>query len=129
MKKWFPALAGLAGLLSPAMSFAENEIGFIEKFALARDREQALSQLIPGSEDFYYFHALHHQNSEQKEKLAATMRDWAARFPQSDRRKVIENRSALLNYGADPQATLVFLKERLNLQFNHQQQVRDQKPD
>ena len=47
-----------------ALAFApflrgENEVGFIEKFALAPDREAVLSQLIPGSEEFYFFSALH----------------------------------------------------------------------
>ncbi len=108
---------------------AENEIGFIEKFALAPDREKVLGELIPGSEDYFFFHALHWQNTGQKAKLAAVLEQWAARFKDSARRKVIENRAALLAYDADPQATLKFLRERLNLQFNHVQEARDQKPD
>ena len=108
---------------------AENEVGFIEKFALAPDREAVLGQLIPGSEEFYFFSALHFQNTKQKAKLAAAMDEWAKRFPNSQQRRVIENREALLGYDADPQATLKFLRERMNLQFNHQQEARDQKPD
>lgn len=129
MKQCVPVLAGILALLSPTLLRADTEIGFIEKFALARDREQVLSQLIPGSEDYYYFHALHYENTRQKEKLSTTMREWAVRFPASERRKVIENREALLNYDTNPQATLEFLKRRLNLRFEHQQQARDQKPD
>jgi hypothetical protein len=30
-----------------------GEIGFVEDFALARDRAAALRQLIPGTEDYY----------------------------------------------------------------------------
>ena len=37
-------------LLLPFAAFAENEIGFIERFALAADREKALGELVPGSE-------------------------------------------------------------------------------
>ncbi len=107
----------------------DNEIGFIEKFALAPDREAVLGQLIPGSEDFYFFSALHFQNTKQKAKLAAIMEQWAKRNPGSPQRRVIENRAALLSYDADPQATLKFLRERMNLQFNHQQEARDRKPD
>src|SRR5437588_397491 len=47
----------------------EDQVGFVEKFALAKDREAVLSQLIPGSEEFYFYHALHFQNTRQKEKL------------------------------------------------------------
>ena len=107
----------------------DNEIGFIEKFALAPDREAVLGQLIPGSEEFYFFSALHFQNTKQKAKLAAIMEQWAKRNPGSPQRRVIENRAALLSYDADPQATLKFLRERMNLQFNHQQEARDRKPD
>ena len=107
----------------------DNEIGFIEKFALAPDREAVLGQLIPGSEEFYFFSALHFQNTKQKAKLAALMEQWAKRNPGSPQRRVIENRAALLSYDADPQATLKFLRERMNLQFNHQQEARDRKPD
>ncbi|MEA3208202.1 MAG: hypothetical protein QOE70_1259 [Chthoniobacter sp.] len=108
---------------------ADNEIGFIEKFALAPDREAVLGELIPGSEDYYFFHALHFQNSGQAAKLKAIMEQWANRFPNSDRRQVIENRAALLGYDASPQATLQFLRDRLHLEFNHEQEVRDRKPD
>ena len=109
---------------------AENEIGFIERFALAPDREKALGELIPGSEDYYFYHALHWQNTGAKEKLAAIMDQWAKRFPNNpDRRRIIENRAALLAYDADPQATLKFLRERLSLEFNHVQEARNQKPN
>ena len=108
---------------------AENEIGFIEKFALAPDREAVLGQLIPGSEDYYFFHALHYQSSRQAARLAAIMDAWAKRYPDSDRRRIIENRAALLGYDANPQATLKFLRERLNLELNHEPELRDQPPD
>ena len=116
-------------LLFPFAGRAENEIGFIEKFALAPDREAVLDQLLPGTEDFYFFHALHYQNTRQAAKLSAILDQWAKRFPDSARRKIIENRAALLSYDADPKTTLKFLRDRLNLEFNHQQQARDQKPD
>jgi hypothetical protein len=108
---------------------AENEIGFIEKFALAPDRAAVLGELIPGSEEYYFFHALHYQNTRQAAKLKAIMEQWAKRFPDSAQRRVIENRAALLGYDADPKATLKFLRERLNLEFDHEQEVRDRKPD
>jgi hypothetical protein len=108
---------------------AENEIGFIEKFALAPDREAVLSELLPGSEESYFYHALHFQNTRQAAKLAAIMEQWAKRFPDSQQRRVIENREALLSYDASPAATLQFLRDRLQLDFNHQQQARDQRPN
>ncbi|MCX6976581.1 MAG: hypothetical protein NTX04_01305, partial [Verrucomicrobia bacterium] len=98
-------------------------------FALSSDRAAVLGQLIPGSEDFYFFTALHFQNTRQKDQLAATLEAWAKRYPQSVQREMLENRSALINYEADPQATLALLRKRMNLQFNHAQETPDKKPD
>lgn len=123
-----PAILLAAGLLATRLG-ADNEIGFIEKFALAPDREAVLGQLIPGTEDYYFFHALHYQNTGQKPKLAAILEQWAQRFPVSERRNILENREALLGYETDPQKTLQYLREKLGLQFPHTQEVRDRKPD
>ncbi|MDB6151414.1 MAG: hypothetical protein JWQ44_2862, partial [Chthoniobacter sp.] len=120
----FAALFAFAPLL-----LAENEVGFIEKFALAKDREAVLQQLVPGTEDYYFYHALHFQNSKQPAKLAAIMQQWANRFKDSEQRKIIENRAAMLAYDANPQQTLAFLRDRLQVQFHHVQEVRDQKPN
>lgn len=129
MKTRLALAFAVTALLTPCVLRADNEIGFIEKFALAPDREAVLSQLVPGTEDYYFFYALQYQNTRQAAKLTALLDQWAKRFPHSERRTVIENRAALLAYDADPQATLKFLRDRLSLQFNHEQQARDQKPD
>lgn len=119
----------LASLLSP-WAQAENEIGFIERFALAPDREKVLGELVPGSEDYYFYHALHFQNTRNAAKLADILAQWKQRFPDEvEQRRVIENREALLGYDATPQQTLAYLKEQLDVQHDHQQEVRDQKPD
>lgn len=128
-----PNLLSLALLLAcslPPFATAENEIGFIERFALAPDREKALGELVPGSEDYYFFHALHYQNTRNAAKLADILAQWKKRFPDEvERRRIIENREVLLGYDANPQATLAYLKERLGIRHDHQQEVRDQKPD
>ena len=124
------ALAALTAIVFPTMNWAANEIGFIEKFALAPDREKVLGELVPGSEDYYFFHALHYQNTRNEAKLAETLAQWQKRFPdETPRRRIIENREALLDYDATPQKTLAYLKERLGVAFNDQREVRDQKPD
>ncbi len=127
----FPAaIALVTSIALPVCSWAENEIGFIEKFALAPDREKVLGDLVPGTEDYYFFHALHYQNTRNAVKLADILDQWTKRFPnESGRRRIILNREAMLAYDATPQQTLAYLKDRLRLQFNHQQEVRDRKPD
>jgi hypothetical protein len=116
-------------LFAVASVRAEDEIGCVEKFALAPDRAAVLGQLVPGTEDYYYYHALHYQHTRQAGKLKETLAQWAKRFPESDQRKIIENREALLTYDTNPQATLKFLRERLGLEFNHERETREAAPD
>ena len=121
----------LVPLLVSIASFAaaENEIGFVEKFALATDREAALSQLVPGTEDFYFYHALQLQNTGRRDALKEWMEQWGRRFPQSERRRILENRAAVIDYDRNPQETLQFLRDRLHVELNHEQTARDRKPD
>ena len=123
---WLILSAALAVFRIPA---AETDLGFLETFALAPDRETVLGQLVPGTEDYYFFNALHQQSSGQAVKFAATMAQWAQRFPESAQRRMLENREALLAYGTDPQRTLRHLRERLAPQLDHAPRIPDQKPD
>jgi len=117
-------------LLLSAAAFAENEIGFIERFALAADREKVLGELVPGSEEYYFFHALHFQNIRDNAKLSDILNQWRKRSPNENaQRRIIENREAIIDYERDPQATLRYLIDRLNIRHDHQQEVRDRKPD
>ena len=120
----------LFALLLPLAAFAENEIGFIERFALAADREKALGELVPGSEEYYFFHALHYQNVRDTAKLNNLLNEWRQRTPdENEARRVILNREAILGYEKDPQGTLKYLIERLGIRHDHQRQVPDAKPD
>lgn len=117
-------------LLLPLAALADNEIGFIERFALAPDREKALGELVPGSEEYYFFHALHYQNTRDTTRLNELLNQWRKRFPdENEARRIILNREAILDYERDPQGTLKYLTERLGIRHDHQQEVRDQKPD
>ena len=49
-------------LITLATESSAQEISFWEKFALAEDRGKTLEELVPGSEDYYFFHCLHAQN-------------------------------------------------------------------
>ncbi|MDC1448265.1 hypothetical protein N8218_01275, partial [bacterium] len=116
----FAALSGFLFTQSPLMS--QQDIGFIEDFALAENREEALKQLIPGTEDYYYYHALHFQNERKVDEMKEILTQWEQQFKNSNQRKQIENREALIRYSDDPEATLAYLEKELGLQFNHQQE-------
>src|SRR5438132_5438674 len=97
-----------------------GEVGYVEDFALARDRAASLRQLIPGTEDYYYYHCLHFLNTEQVEKAEEFTRPWLQRFGQTPRLTEIQTRNALLSYERGPERSLTYLRNHLGLQFNHQ---------
>ena len=117
-------------LCSLPLLAAAGDTGFLERFALAADRDAVLRELIPGTEEYFYFHALHLQNQNKKAELAALLTQWSARFQdENPRRREIQNRQALLDYSADPAASLTYLRERLGMAYNHQRITPDARPD
>src|SRR5438132_2526105 len=121
MKRMLIWSAGAIFLVSLAASAAE--VGYVEDFALARDRAASLRQLIPGTEDYYYYHCLHYLNTEQFEKAEEFTRPWLQRFGQTPRLTEIQTRHALLTYERNPERSLTYLRNHLSLQFNHQKTV------
>jgi hypothetical protein len=128
---WLPpcSVAALAAalLLTPASRAAE--VGFVEDFALAKDRTAALKQLIPGTEDYYYYHALHLLNTGQLDKLDAVTRPWVERHGHTPRVTEVQVRHHLLAYDRHPRASLDFLAAHLGLRFDHQKEVVGAAPD
>ena len=109
---------------------ATDVIGFVETFALAEDRSKVLEQLIPGTEDYYFYHALHFQISGQDEKLQEILAKWRKRVKTSELRNLIERRERLFAYDSKPQETLNWLRHELGLHFGHQREkAPDQKPN
>ncbi|MCO6048097.1 hypothetical protein NG895_29700 [Aeoliella sp. ICT_H6.2] len=114
----FAALA--CSCVTALPSLAADEIGFVETFALAEDRAEVLGQLIPGTEEYYFYHALHYQNTKQSEKLDDLLDKWRKRVEASELRNLIVRRQRLLAYDSDPKATLDWLRNELGIQFAHQ---------
>src|SRR5438309_10606925 len=121
MKRMLIWSAGAIFLVSLAASAAE--VGYVEDFALARDRAASLRQLIPGTEDYYYYHCLHFLNTEQYEKLDEFTKPWLGRLGQTARLTEIQTRQALLTYDRNPERSLQYLRNRLGLRFDHQRVV------
>ncbi len=111
---------GITGDRQPEI--AASEIGFVEDFALALDRTVALKQLVPGTEDFYYYHCLHAQQTEQFDKVEPLVTQWMQRLGQTPRVNEILARQALLTYDKNPQKTLEFIRNKLGVQFGHQKE-------
>ena len=104
-----------------AASAAAQEIGFVETFALAPDRAEALRELVPGTDDYFYFHALHAQNQGRR----AEFQNWIDRWTRErrgntpDQARELLNRQALLDYDTTPAQTLAYLRDQLNPFFGH----------
>ena len=128
--KLITRFAFLAAIAMFASATAQaQEIRYIEDFALAKDRAEALKQLIPGTEDYYFYHCLHFQHTEQFDKVDETLAVWINRFRDSQKIREIQNRQALFVYDENPQRTLKLIRNRLNLNFNHQRELKGVKPN
>ena len=92
----------------------------MEEFALAEDRGEFLQQLVPGTEDYYYYHCLHHQHEGQLDRISELLPLWLERHGSTGRYQEICNRQALLAYDEKPQESLRYLQDRLDLRFDHQ---------
>jgi hypothetical protein len=117
---------GLVGfvLLAAAWSVvAAGEIGYIETFALSRDRANTLKQLVPGTEDYYYYQALHLLQQQQFQQAEEVTKPWLQRYGLTQRLQEFQLRHALLTYDRDPQRSLQFLREKLGVHFNHEKEV------
>ncbi|MEM7395187.1 MAG: hypothetical protein AAF492_22880, partial [Verrucomicrobiota bacterium] len=117
-------------LLLPAFfavlsAHAANEIGFRETFALAEARAAALKQLIPGTRDYYVYHALHYQTVGDEKAYREIMTQAAKRHGRTPWMNELENRQALLNYEKEPKAALDHIRNRLNLRFDHRREQDD----
>ena len=106
-----------------------QEIGYVEQFALAESREAALRQLVPGTEDYYFYHALVLQQAGRLDDVKPLLTQWEERHGQTDRWRQITYRQVLLGYDRDPAASLDELRRLLNLQFNHQRAPQSNRPD
>ncbi|MCA9132778.1 MAG: hypothetical protein KDA45_06475, partial [Planctomycetales bacterium] len=103
----------------------QREIGFIEKFALAEDRRQVLGELIPDTEEYFYYHCLHYQIQGQLPEAQAILEAWRAKLGDVASVRNMQARQRLLNYGENPRQTLDFLRDELGLQLKHAPPARD----
>ncbi len=114
-----------------AWHVSAQEIGYIETFGLAGDREAALKELVPGTDDYFYYHALQAQNTGQRERFQEVIERWTrernGRMMEGARELL--NRQALLDYEKDPQKTLTYLREQLDLHFDHARKTGERHSD
>jgi hypothetical protein len=103
----------------------QQAIGFIEKFATATDRRPLLEQLIPGTEDYFYYTALHHQTTGEVAEARSVLEAWRTKFGNTQPVNDMFARQELLEYATHPQQTLAYLTRELGLQLGHAPPSRD----
>ena len=103
-------------------------IGFIEAWVLSDDRVATLTQLVPGTEDYYFFHALHYQQSSQSGKFKSIMEVWGQSEDENNpfgpsRYKMLKNRAIILDYQNNPEESIKKLTKLLKLKLDHQRPI------
>jgi hypothetical protein len=80
-----------------------------------------LAELIPGSEEHYFYHCLHYQVSGDLEKAEALIAKWKAdeSARHSGYLQGIEDRQRLLTYRKSPDQTIDYFRNRLNIRWDH----------
>ncbi len=119
------ALLILAAVLVSALSAPAAEIGFVESYVLAKDKDEAIKNLIPGTDDYYYYQCLRYQATGQLDQVDVIVGKWLQRRKGSTNSQIIEiqYRQALLGYKANPDKSLKYITSKLGLRFNHQRQI------
>lgn len=96
-------------------------VSWMERYALSNDREAMLAELIPGSDDYYFYHCLLLQTTGQLERSEAILREWLASHNGRETPAIIAmtDRQRLLGYELSPQRSIDYLVRRLGVQLKH----------
>lgn len=100
---------------------SSQTIGWMEEYALSVDRQAKLAELIPGSDDFFFYHCLYYQTSGQLERAEAVLRDWLAEHKGRETAAITAmiDRQRLLTYQTTPQRTIDHFVRRLGIKLDH----------
>lgn len=112
-------LVMLFGAVAIGGTASAQGLGFEEQFALAEDRGPLLEQLVPGTEEHYYYTCLHAQQTGRTDGVPELLQAWQSRYGRTKRFETIEMRQLLLDYSARPQSVLEELRNRLGYSYDH----------
>ena len=99
-----------------------QEPGYLEEFALSKDRQATVDTLIPGTNDHFYYWCLHLLNEGELDEATEVLGNWIKQHGkngQSAAMQKLGNRLLLLNTESDPKATIDKLRNLLNLTYNY----------
>ncbi len=113
---WVGTALSLMALLSVGRA---ADMDFAERFAFPETRAAALEELIPGSDEYYFYQALHAQNEQRLDQVPPLLEPWRKRHGNTAKLREIENRQLLLQYAQRKQETLSALRHKLGLRHDH----------
>lgn len=118
LKRYFTLLL-TATLGINQLPLQAEEIGFIESFALAKDRTQVLPQLIPDTEDYFYYHVLYYQSVGKVAESQALLNQWVDKLGWSELARRMEARQMMLTYSTNREQTIQYLIAQLGANLAH----------
>lgn len=97
-----------------------NELEFLEAFAWG-DREAALKELVPDTEDYFYFHCLHYQLSNDRVAFRRMLGEWLKhnRNRWNSRMREMRRRQALIEFDRNPEGAWQRIRSDAGLGFHH----------
>lgn len=119
-----PILAALLLLAAPAPA-QDDDLAFLEAFALGDNRAGALELLLPGSDASWFHRCLLAQHEGRLDDVPALLDDWRRQHGRTGRVREIELRQALLR--ADAEA-FAWLRDDLDLRYDHRRTTRGEAP-
>jgi len=119
----------LFAALAAALEAQGTPVGFEETYALAVDRAKVVETLIPGTEDWYYYHCRERLDARDFASVQKMLAAWIQRNGRTERVVEVENRQALLSFSDTAERTFTFLRERLGLRFDHERVVPGERSD
>ncbi|MCM8537672.1 MAG: hypothetical protein NE334_17155 [Lentisphaeraceae bacterium] len=101
---------------------AQYEISFDEKFVF--NPEQALKELIPGTEDYYFYNCLYFEKKKDFKKVEDLLAKWLSknRSKSAAYTKML-NRFILLTHDENSERTYKHLIKSLRLRFSHSKPI------
>ncbi|WFB36278.1 hypothetical protein P3T73_00685 [Kiritimatiellota bacterium B12222] len=115
--------------LCAALAADTNDLEFLEAFAWG-DRQAALKELVPDTEDYYYYHCLDYQLSNNRVAFDKTLEAWYNHNNRNwnSRMNEMRRRQKLITFDQTPDQTWSFIRNDAHLTFSHRPRNQQRNP-
>ncbi len=106
--------------LVPGLQSQAQDAALLEQYALASDRAGWLAKLIPGTDEYYFFHTLHTQNIGRYDDSRKWIAEWQAKGNGPGLLLKMLRRQLVLEYAKHPEASRDALVRELSISLEHE---------